>query len=166
MNIYEHCLLSVRKFGGKVEDYIPIHSFIDSSKYYYPTYKHRVLLHNTAGVQACVKHLGCEILPSGVLVRDVGFEHLKEDHSGKIPTLLDWFRGVTFKTRIVNYYSEFVSLIYDTDFGVEKGFSTNCENLIQEVLEDIVFVDAWTRIVDATELKWLSDLKNTTNDIK
>jgi len=32
MDIYKHCLLSQRKFGGQPKDYEKVHSFIDSSK--------------------------------------------------------------------------------------------------------------------------------------
>jgi len=159
MNIYEHCLLSVRKFGGKVDDYIPIHSFIDSSKYYRPHFTHRILLHHTFGVKLCVKHLGYECLPSGVLVRDVGFEHIKEDLSGKCPTLLDWYRG----TRQDISFTEFKKLLYDTDFGVDYGISNIQDNFVQDSLSKLVFRERWMYTPDESELQWLKQLKETAN---
>ncbi len=58
MNIWQHALLSERKFGGKPEDYTHIHRFIDSSKYFYYHVKHRMLLHNLYGVELCTELFG------------------------------------------------------------------------------------------------------------
>lgn len=95
MNIWEHSKLSVRKFGGKELDYFDIHKFIDSSKLFYYHAKHRLLLHNLYGIELCISKFGDLILNSEnrrILVRDIAAEHLKEDLSGKIPSLYDWLK--------------------------------------------------------------------------
>ncbi|MDJ1498222.1 hypothetical protein QNI19_35090 [Cytophagaceae bacterium DM2B3-1] len=98
MNIWDHCLLSQRKFGGQPGDYEKIHSFMDSSKYFFYHNKHRLLIHNLFGVELATELLGNFIENSDhkkVLVRDVAIEHCREDLDGKIPTLYDWLKDNT-----------------------------------------------------------------------
>jgi hypothetical protein len=96
MNIWEHCLLSQRKFGGQPLDYEKVHSFMDCSKYFYYHAKHRLLLHNLFGVELAVSLMGNFIENSDaktILVRDIAIEHIREDLDGKIPTLHEWLEG-------------------------------------------------------------------------
>lgn len=93
MDIWEHSMISVRKFGGTEKDYFQIHKFIDSSKLFYYHFKHRIILHNLFGVELAIKKFDDYLINSDnsvVLVRDIVVEHLKEDCSGKIPSLADW----------------------------------------------------------------------------
>ncbi|MCA0234683.1 MAG: hypothetical protein LCH91_29800 [Bacteroidetes bacterium] len=94
MDVWKHCLLSKRKFGGKPEDYFEVHNFIDSSKLFIFHTKHRILLHNLYGIELCVFIFGHYIINSEgktILIRDIAAEHCKEDLSGYVPTLNDWF---------------------------------------------------------------------------
>lgn len=97
MNYWKHSLLSKKKFNGAAEDYLHIHKFIDSSKLFYFDFKHRILLHNTYGIDICVQKFG-DILVNAdgqkVLVRDIAAEHCKEDLMGVVPTLNNWFKYV------------------------------------------------------------------------
>lgn len=93
MDIWKHCLMSQRKFGGQAEDYFAIHRFIDSSKLSYFHAKHRLLLHNTFGIELAAELFRDHIKNADgriVLVRDIVAEHCKEDLSGRVPTLFDW----------------------------------------------------------------------------
>ncbi|WP_448529151.1 DUF6915 family protein [Raineya sp.] len=93
MNIWEHCLLSARKFGGEPQDYQAVHSFLDSSKYFFYHIKHRLLLHHLLGIEWAVTTLGNFIQNTNgrvILVRDVAVEHFREDLDGTIPTLYEW----------------------------------------------------------------------------
>jgi hypothetical protein len=95
MNIWQHCLLSQRKFGGQAKDYEQVHSFMDFSKLFFYHFKHRALLHHLYGVELAVQLLGNFVANSDdktVMVRDVAVEHCKEDLDGKVPTLYDWFK--------------------------------------------------------------------------
>jgi hypothetical protein len=95
MNIWKHCRLSVKKFGGKETDYYQIHKFIDSSKLFYFNAKHRLLLHNLWGIEITIKKFGDIIVNSDtkeLLVRDIAAEHCKEDLSGRVPSLQDWLQ--------------------------------------------------------------------------
>jgi len=93
MNIWNHSRLSVRKFGGKEEDYYQIHKFIDSSKLFYFNSRHRLLLHNLWGIEITIKKFGDLLTNSDgkeILLRDIAAEHCKEDLNGKVPSLQDW----------------------------------------------------------------------------
>lgn len=94
MDIWKHCLLSKRKFGGNAEDYFQIHNFMDCSKLFIFHSKHRVLIHNLYGIELCTLLFGHYILNSDnktILIRDIAAEHCKEDLSGYVPTLNEWF---------------------------------------------------------------------------
>lgn len=96
MNIWNHCNISVRKFGGIENDYFEVHKFVDSSKLFYFNVKHRLLLHNLYGVDVGIKKFGDTLTNSNgevLLVRDIIAEHLKEDLSGQVPSLNEWLIG-------------------------------------------------------------------------
>ena len=161
MTIYEHSLISVRKFGGSIDWYTPIHSFMDSSKYYYPLPKHRVLLHHTYGAQLAVNKFG-QYLPNGVLVRDVAYAHIKEDH-GKVVTLVDWWRGTDNDCVTL---SEFSKRLYNTDFGINNNIYyfdkeyrlTNTYidiTIAQDFIDSIKLRERWTYTPDLKESQWL-----------
>jgi hypothetical protein len=89
-----HAEHSAQKYGGVVEDYIPIHNFIDSSKAHVPDIRHRALLHNSFGIYLTEQVFGVYIVNSDgkkVSVRDVAEDHIKQD-MGTIPTVQDWLK--------------------------------------------------------------------------
>lgn len=95
MNYWKHSLLSEKKFGGIANDYVEIHKFLDSSKLFIFHVKHRLLLHNTFGIELCIELFGDFLINSDgstILVRDIAAEHCKEDLGGAVPTLNDWFK--------------------------------------------------------------------------
>ncbi|RAJ74967.1 hypothetical protein CLV59_11013 [Chitinophaga dinghuensis] len=97
MNYWKHALLSKHKFTGAAQDYLQIHKFLDSSKLFCFNIRHRILLHNTYGIDLCTQRFG-ELLTNSdnknVLVRDIAAEHCKEDLMGFVPTLNHWFKDV------------------------------------------------------------------------
>ena len=104
MNYYDHSRLSVRKFGGDVQDYIQVHKFIDSSKLFYHHAKHRLLLHNLYGVEMCVDIFGDIVHNTNgrqILVRDIAVAHCKEDLDGRVPTLCDWLSKDSSSNEVV-----------------------------------------------------------------
>lgn len=89
MKPYIHCKNSVKRHGGKLEDYEDIHSFIDSTKIAVPDVRHRAILHNAWGCFLVEKIFGVTRTNSdGKLYspRDIAEEHIQED-LGFIPTL-------------------------------------------------------------------------------
>ena len=91
---YHHALSSVKKWGGKAEDYLPIHDWFDASKAHLADFRHRALRHHAEGIFWAEEVFGATITNADgkvVPVRWVGEQHVKED-LGWIPTLQDWFR--------------------------------------------------------------------------
>lgn len=94
MKPYLHAKNSVRKFGGKPEDYQKIHDFIDSSKAHVPDMRHRAILHSSFGIFIAEQIFGTNITNSDgklVSVRDIAEHHVLED-MGTIPTMQDYLR--------------------------------------------------------------------------
>lgn len=109
MKPYIHAELNVKKWGGKVEDYLPIHDFMDSSKGAIPDNRHRCLTHNSWFVQpdgVLERVFGKIIVNSdgkNVSVRDIGEQHILEDFGMKyIPTAQDYIENMEFKDWMQN----------------------------------------------------------------
>ena len=91
-----HANSSVRKHGGKVEDYLPIHNFFDSSKQCLADVRHRAILHSSFGIFLLERVFGEYITNSDgkkVCVRDLGEEHVVED-LGTIPSMEKWLKNL------------------------------------------------------------------------
>lgn len=96
MKPYVHCELSVRKYGGQIADYLPIHDFFDQTKAHHADMRHRMILHNAWGIFMCEKQFGTFIINSDgnpVQVRDIGEDHVLQD-LGKIPSLSECIQQV------------------------------------------------------------------------
>jgi len=88
-----HARNSVKRYGGIIEDYLPIHDWFDSTKAAYAGFGHRAILHNTFGIFLCEQLFGTTITNTDgkvVSVRDIGEDHVREDTGGRIPTIEDW----------------------------------------------------------------------------
>lgn len=93
MKPYIHAKNSVKRYGGIIEDYMPIHDWFDSTKAAYANFGHRAVLHHTFGIYLCEQVFGATIVNSDgktLSVRDIAEDHVKEDCGGKIPTIEDW----------------------------------------------------------------------------
>lgn len=94
---YHHAVSSTRKFGGQVEDYLPIHQWFDETKGLVGDVRHRALRHHAHGVMECERFFGVTVANSDgrqVPVRWVAEQHVTEDH-GVIPEAADWLRTIT-----------------------------------------------------------------------
>lgn len=94
MKPYMHGKVSVKKFGGKEEDYQKIHDFLDSTKSHFPDMRHRAMLHNSWGIYLCEQIFGLYIVNSDdkkVQVRDIAEQHVLDD-MGRIPTIQDYLQ--------------------------------------------------------------------------
>ncbi len=100
MHYYDHALLSAKKFNCAIEDTLRLHKLMDSSKFFFPASQHRLFSHNTWFVQVLTELVGDTITNSltgqTLSTRDVLYEHLKEDHNGKTPSLQDWLGCLEF----------------------------------------------------------------------
>ena len=92
-----HSLSSVKRWGGKVEDYLAIHELIDSPKATMNNNSARVLTHNTWFAYTIVpKIFGYNIVNSAgkrVDVVDIAMLHIAEDFQMKfVPTPQDYLK--------------------------------------------------------------------------
>jgi hypothetical protein len=90
---YEHSKSSVKKWGGKPEDYLEIHNWFDESKAWVCHSKHRLFRHHSEGIFECEKRFGTSFVNSDgrtVYTRYVGEQHVREDCNGYIPTAKEW----------------------------------------------------------------------------
>lgn len=92
MKPFLHARGSVSRWGGRPEDYMAIHDFIDGSKVAMPDLRHRAALHNAFGCFVVERVFGHTIVNSEgreVSTRDVAEQHVIED-MGFLPSLEDW----------------------------------------------------------------------------
>lgn len=89
----DHAKSSVRKWGGKIEDYLEIHKWFDESKGWLGTSLHRVFRHHSEGIFECERLFGESFVNSDgkqIFVRYVGEQHVREDCNNYIPTAKEW----------------------------------------------------------------------------
>jgi len=99
-NPYHHALSSVKKYGGKTKDYLPIHQWFDESKMMMADARHRALRHHAEGIFMCEKIFGVVILNSDgkeIPTRFIAEQHVKED-LGFIPSMQDWFKHLKIQS--------------------------------------------------------------------
>ena len=95
MNPYKHSEISVSKRGGKIQDYYPIHSFIDSTKELCSDHRHRIL-HNLWGIRRVIIPIfGSSINNADgkiISVKDIcEQDHILPDYNNRfIPTISDF----------------------------------------------------------------------------
>lgn len=92
MSPYVHAQNSVKSFGGVWKDYIEIHRFLDSTKTHTVDNSHRMILHNSFGIEVCERIFGDVIINSDnkpIEVRYIVIKHIEED-LGFVPTVKDW----------------------------------------------------------------------------
>ena len=110
-----HSKISVKSFGGSIQDYQPIHDWFDQTKAFIPDSRHRLLLHNSFGIYLCEQIFGDFIVDNKdkiikmpyitnsdniqVSVRDVGEQHVLDD-VGEILTLDACFKDLPFSPEI------------------------------------------------------------------
>ena len=96
-----HAKSSAAHFGGKAEDYLPIHKLLDSSKGTFPDLRHRALTHNSWFITEILPRIfGEEITNSKgqkVSVRDIAERHVLEDFGNLfIPAPSDFLAEIEF----------------------------------------------------------------------
>ena len=80
---YHHALASVKKWGGEVSDYMPLHTWFDQSKGIAADFRHRALRHHAEGIFMLETVFGPTItLSTGRVIptRYVGEQHVGGQH--------------------------------------------------------------------------------------
>jgi len=102
-----HSESSVKRWGGKLEDYLPLHEKMDCSKAWVSDNRHRVLTHTMFWIkEVMIPIFGSYItLENGkkVSVKDICEQHILEDYKMKfIPTPQDFIQEMEFKKWMQN----------------------------------------------------------------
>jgi len=97
-----HAISAAKKWGGKPEDYIDIHNFMDSSKGALPDNRHRALTHNSWFISVVIeKVFGVSFVNSEgkvISTRDVAELHVLQDYNMKyIPTAQDFLQNMAWQ---------------------------------------------------------------------
>ena len=101
MHPHHHAMTTVKRWGGKPEDYAPIHDWFDATKAHFADARHRALRHHAQGIFEAEMLFGRVIVNSEgreVPVRYIGEQHVKEDCGGRIPTIADWLSEMRMQT--------------------------------------------------------------------
>lgn len=94
---YYHALSSTKRWGGRPEDYLAVHEFLDSTKIAHPDVRHRAVLHNSFGVFLVERVFGNTLTNADgrpVPTRLVAEQHVVED-LGRVPSLTEWLVNLT-----------------------------------------------------------------------
>jgi hypothetical protein len=110
-NPLKHSQSSVKLWGGKVEDYLPLHNKMDSSKKYFSDNRHRALTHNMFFIfEVMIPIFGEYITNSSdrvVSVKDICEWHILEDFGKKyIPNVSDYLGEMEIKSWMANGIGE------------------------------------------------------------
>ena len=110
-NPLKHSQSSVKLWGGKVEDYLPLHNKMDSSKKYISDNRHRALTHNMFFIfEVMIPIFGEYITNSSgkvVSVKDICEWHILEDFGKKyIPNVSDYLGEMEIKSWMANGIGE------------------------------------------------------------
>lgn len=57
-DVYHHALSSTKKWGGEIEDYLPIHQWFDETKKHFADPRHRALRHHSEGIGLMISIFG------------------------------------------------------------------------------------------------------------
>tara|TARA_B110000046_G_scaffold55120_1_gene61540 strand:- start:1697 stop:2116 length:420 start_codon:yes stop_codon:yes gene_type:complete len=112
----KHAESSAKKWGGKAEEYLDIHTKMDCSKKYFPDNRHRMLTHNMFFIfEVIIPIYGAYFTNSigkSVSTKDVCELHILEDyHMRYIPTPQDWLENLQLKSWMQNGMGEVPSSV-------------------------------------------------------
>lgn len=96
-----HALSSARRYGGKPEDYLAIHDFMDSSKGAIADNRHRALTHNSWFLSVVIERVFGHTLTNSkgrvISTRQIAEDHVLEDYGGRfIPSAQDFLEGMEY----------------------------------------------------------------------
>jgi len=96
MKPLQHARISAHRYGGRWQDWISFHDWIDRSKAIFPSMQHRMFLHSDFGEWLMVRVHGESIeAEDGTVIstRDLFRDHQVED-LGRVVTLPEWLREI------------------------------------------------------------------------
>lgn len=125
MKPFIHAKQDVKLFGGKIDDYLDIHEFIDSSYHVLPDIRHRALLHNQFGLMMVERLFGQYRTNSDGKMyspRQVAENHILAD-LGRIPTVENYFVNMTIQPWMSGTLKKRRTIKFNRNEGVKDGTS-------------------------------------------
>ncbi|MEL6987888.1 MAG: hypothetical protein AAGK97_08665 [Bacteroidota bacterium] len=118
MSPYKHAEISKSRLGGEIDDYIPIHQFMDATKELCSDNRHRIF-HNLWAIRQIVIPI---------------FGHTMKNSSGKIVNVKDICEKdhilADYRNRFIPTLGDFVESINESK--IFKGYKTSIEQLYKE----------------------------------
>lgn len=108
MHALYHAQSSVKQWGGRPEDYLAIHEWLDATKELFADCRHRALRHHSHGIFEAERVFGRALVNAEgktVPVREIAERHVKEDCGGHIPTVADWLDQMSIRPWMNRSYS-------------------------------------------------------------
>jgi len=97
-----HSKSNQKKYGGKWEDYIHLHEWMDATKAWYGHSLHRMWRHHSEGIFEAEKIFGPHFTNSDdkiVYTRYCLEDHVKEDCFNYIPSAKEWIKAIEAKEK-------------------------------------------------------------------
>lgn len=94
-------------FGGKPEEHLPYHQWMDATKAHFADVRHRAMRHHSEGIDLALSIFGQTIevtvrdAPRKIPLRPILERHVIED-LGHIPTMADWLREMPMRSWMVS----------------------------------------------------------------
>lgn len=116
MNAVKHAEISVHRWGGQIDDYYPIHSFIDCTKELCSDNRHRIL-HTMWGIKRVVIPIFGHTLTNSdgksINVKDLcERDHILPDYRNRfIPTLMDFVHAIN-ENELPRDYAEKIQTLH------------------------------------------------------
>jgi len=115
MNAVKHSEISLKRYGGRIDDYYPIHSFMDSTKELCSDNRHRIL-HTMWGIKRVIipifGHTIFNSIDKPINVKDLlEKDHILPDYRNRfIPTLSDFVGALDEKSLPENFEKKIENL--------------------------------------------------------
>ena len=141
-----HAKSSAKKFGGKFEDYLHIHSWFDETKAWIGHSYHRAFRHHSEGVFECEKVFGPSFVNSDgktVYTRYIGEQHIREDCNNYLPSAKEWIDAL--HNLIVYTYDFQVESKYDSDKVFTIVHDSNMSKLCISEIEAKLTVEKYQK---------------------
>jgi len=97
-----HAKSNQKKYGGKWEDYIHLHEWMDETKSWFGHSYHRIWRHHSEGIFEGEKIFGTHFTNSDnkiVYTRYCLEDHVKEDCYNYIPAAKEWIKAIESKEK-------------------------------------------------------------------
>jgi hypothetical protein len=93
-----HANKSAERFGGNFQDYLPIHTCMDSSKSAHSDMRHKALTHNSWFTTTIIPRIFGPVINNSegksVSTQEVAEFHVMEDLGGSLPSASDYLNGI------------------------------------------------------------------------